>query len=143
MKTHIRDWMSSTATNDAVSTSPTSVATVSFAERRNQMVLKLRATLLVLLSLTVILTVFVGIAGAQSIDGTLRGEVTDPSGAVIVGAKVTATNVATNVSAETTTSASGTYNFPNLLPGMYKVTVEISGFEKYTREQIQVRTNQV
>ena len=107
------------------------------------MLLNLRATLLILLSLAVISTAFVGIAGAQAIDGTLRGEVTDPSGAVIAGAKVTATNVATNVSAETTTSASGTYNFPNLLPGVYRVTVEASGFQKYTREQIQVRTNQV
>src|SRR5262245_46473108 len=107
------------------------------------MLLKLRATLLILLSLAVMSTVFVSIAGAQAIDGTLRGEVTDPTGLVIAGAKVTATNVATNVSAETTTSSYGTYNFPNLLPGMYKVTVEVSGFATYTRDQVQVRTNQV
>src|SRR5262245_45361630 len=83
------------------------------------------------------------IAGAQTIDGTLRGEVTDPSGAVVAGAKVTATNTATNVSVETTTSTAGTFNFPNLLPGTYTVTVEASGFEKYTRGQVQVRTNQL
>jgi hypothetical protein len=85
----------------------------------------------------------VAIAGAQTLDGTLRGEVTDPSGAVVAGAKVTATNVGTNVSSETTTTGSGTYNFPNLLPGTYTVTIEASGFEKHTREQVQVRTNQI
>src|SRR5262245_37132222 len=83
------------------------------------------------------------VAGAQTLDGTLRGEVGDPSGAVVAGAKVTATNVATNVSRETTTSTSGTFNFPNLLAGTYTVTVETSGFSKYTREQVQVRTNQI
>jgi hypothetical protein len=86
---------------------------------------------------------FAALAGAQSIDGTLRGEVTDPSGAVVAGAKVTATNVGTNVSTDTITSTSGTFNFPNLLPGMYKVTIETSGFQVYTRDGVQVRTNQI
>jgi hypothetical protein len=82
-------------------------------------------------------------AQAQTLDGTLRGEVSDPTGAVIAGAKVTATNVATNVSVDTTTTGAGTYNFPNLLPGTYTVAVEAPGFARYTREQVQVRTNQV
>jgi Carboxypeptidase regulatory-like domain/TonB dependent receptor len=82
-------------------------------------------------------------ATAQTIDGTLRGEVTDPSGAVVAGAKVTATNVATNISTDTISSSSGTFNFPNMLPGTYKVTVETSGFSTYTRDGVQVRTNQV
>jgi hypothetical protein len=83
------------------------------------------------------------VAAAQTLDGTVRGEVTDPSGAVVAGATVTATNVATNVSRMTTTTASGTFNLPNLLPGTYTVTVEVDGFQKYNREQIQVRTNQI
>jgi hypothetical protein len=90
-----------------------------------------------------VITLFAAVAGAQTIDGTLRGEVSDPSGAVVAGAKVTATNVSTNISTETTSGSSGTFNFPNLLPGTYTVTVETSGFAKYTREQVQVRTNQV
>jgi hypothetical protein len=104
------------------------------------MVLK-RTTLFI--ALVLILTVAVTNAEAQGIDGTLRGEVTDPSGAVVAGAKVAATNVATNVTVETTTTASGTYNIPNLLPGTYRVTVEFSGFANYTREDVRVRTNQV
>src|SRR6185436_6563402 len=71
----------------------------------------------------------VAIAGAQTLDGTLRGEVSDPSGAVVAGAKVTATNTATNISVETTTTTSGTFNIPNLLPGMYRVTVEVGSFD--------------
>src|SRR5688572_23533738 len=91
----------------------------------------------------IVMMLSVGIAGAQTIDGTLRGEVTDPSGAVVAGAKVTATNVGTNVSVAATTNTSGTYNIPNLLPGTYTVTVEAGGFGAYTREQVQVRTNQI
>ncbi|MEO6119592.1 MAG: carboxypeptidase-like regulatory domain-containing protein, partial [Terriglobales bacterium] len=87
--------------------------------------------------------VFSALAMAQSLDGTLRGEVTDPSGAVVSGAKVTVTNNATGVSKSTTTSANGTYNFPNMLVGSYTVTVEGGGFKKYSREQVQVRSNQV
>ena len=94
------------------------------------------------LSVLVIL-MSVTIAGAQTLDGTLRGEVSDPSGAVVAGAKVTATNTGTNVSMETTTTTSGTFNIPNVLPGIYSVTVETSGFDKYTRDQVQVRTNQI
>ena len=89
------------------------------------------------------ITLFAVVAGAQTIDGTLRGEVSDPSGAVVAGAKVTATNVGTNISRDTVTTSSGTFTFPNVLPGTYTVTVETSGFAKYTREQVQVRTNQV
>jgi len=91
----------------------------------------------------IVMMLSVGIAGAQTIDGTLRGEVTDPSGAVVAGVKVTATNVGTNVSVAVTTNTSGTYNIPNLLPGTYTVTVEAGGFGPYTREQVQVRTNQI
>src|SRR5262245_51441986 len=80
------------------------------------------------------ITLFAAFAGAQTIDGTLRGEVTDPSGAVVAGAKVTATNVGTNISTETTTGSAGTFNFPNLLPGTYRVSVETSGFQAYTRD---------
>ena len=75
-----------------------------------------------------VLTAVVALASipmfAQRLDGTLRGEVTDPTGAVMPDAKVTATNVATGVSNKTTTSSAGTYVFPNLLVGTYTVTVE-------------------
>src|SRR4030095_7809288 len=104
---------------------------------------KMRKFSLIYCLAVLVIASFAALAGAQSIDGTLRGEVTDPSGAVVAGAKVTATNVGTNVSTEAISSSSGTFNFPNLLPGTYKVTVETSGFQAYTRDGSQVRTNQI
>src|SRR5579864_1334733 len=61
--------------------------------------------------------------------GSIGGVVSDPSGAVVEGAKVTATNRATNAARSTTTSASGVYSIPNLAPGKYSVVVEREGFK--------------
>jgi Carboxypeptidase regulatory-like domain len=59
----------------------------------------------------------------------LTGTVTDPQGAVVPGAKVTATNVATNVANDTQTNSEGNYRFPTLPVGAYKVVVEATGFK--------------
>ncbi|MGC8794603.1 MAG: TonB-dependent receptor domain-containing protein, partial [Bryobacteraceae bacterium] len=66
--------------------------------------------------------------------GTSRitGSVTDPSGAVIPGAKVVARNEATGVSYETATSSAGTYVLDALPPGVYTVTVSQAGFQTFT-----------
>ena len=68
-------------------------------------------------------------AGAQTITGTLRGSVTDPSGAAISSARVTATNVATGVKSSTTSDRNGLYNFQFLPIGSYTVAAEASGFK--------------
>ncbi len=82
-----------------------------------------------LLSVLVFLVAAASIALAQSgPTGTFIGTVTDSSGANVAGAKVTVTNVETNVSRETVTSSTGTYSVPFLIPGTYKVTVSSSGF---------------
>jgi hypothetical protein len=65
---------------------------------------------------------------AQAV-GAITGTVTDPSGAVIPGAKVTATRVETRVSQSTVTSGAGTYTIPNLAVGTYTVTAEAGGFK--------------
>src|SRR5581483_2511401 len=70
---------------------------------------------------------------AQVDRGTITGIVTDPSGAVIVGANVTATNTATGVSTKTTTSSTGNYTIPLLKAGTYEVTVEQTGFKKFVQ----------
>jgi hypothetical protein len=62
--------------------------------------------------------------------GTILGTVTDTSGAIVPNAKVTITNVSTNVDFRTTTSSSGDFYAPSLNPGPYKVTVEAAGFQK-------------
>jgi len=72
---------------------------------------------------------------AQAV-GAITGTVTDPSGAVIPGAKVTATRVETGVSQFTVTSGAGTYTIPRLIVGTYNVTAEATGFKTATAEGI-------
>ncbi len=83
-----------------------------------------------------------GSAWSQRLDGTLRGTVLDQSGAVVPGAKVTATNQQTNAARTLTTTSAGTYVFPNLTVGTYTVTVEAGTFQKLVRKNIEVLPNQ-
>ena len=73
---------------------------------------------------------------AQNISGTLLGNVTDPSGAVLVGAEVTITHKETNQVSKTTTNELGYYQAPYLKPGNYRVEVTMQGFKKGTREGV-------
>jgi Carboxypeptidase regulatory-like domain len=61
--------------------------------------------------------------------GSIQGTVTDPSGAVVGGAKVTITNRGNGQASTTSTSSSGTYNSGGLIPGDYLVRVEAKGFK--------------
>jgi hypothetical protein len=65
---------------------------------------------------------------AQTITGSLNGTVTDPSGATITGAKVTATSTETNQSNTAVTNSSGVYSIRFLQVGHYKVVIEAPGF---------------
>src|SRR5579863_5027489 len=60
---------------------------------------------------------------------SITGTVTDSTGAVVPGAKVTATNVATNVANHSTSNSAGTYTIPDLNPGTYTVQAELTGFQ--------------
>ena len=73
---------------------------------------------------------------------TLVGNLSDSSGAVIAGAKVTVVNTATSFQSETATSAEGAYYVPYLIPGTYRLVIEAPGFKKYVRDGIQLRTNE-
>ena len=75
---------------------------------------------------------FVSAAVAQTVTGTIIGEVTDPSGAVVSGAQVVAHNIDTGVDSPTTTNAAGFYRIQFLPIGRYDVTVEATGFNKET-----------
>src|SRR5262249_43983914 len=66
---------------------------------------------------------------AQTSTTTLSGTVYDPSGAVVGGAEVTATNDATGVPFKQNTNEAGLYSFPSIGVGTYTVTVEIPGFK--------------
>jgi hypothetical protein len=78
----------------------------------------------------------------QEARGTLLGRVSDPTNAVIVGAKVEATNIETGVRYTSTTNGSGDYLLPFLIPGAYTITVETRGFRTYTRTGIAVRESE-
>ena len=66
---------------------------------------------------------------AQTFRGTILGTVTDPSGAVLPGVKVTVKNVATGLERTTETSADGSYALPELPIGTYTVTITLTGFQ--------------
>ncbi|HSK42272.1 MAG TPA: carboxypeptidase-like regulatory domain-containing protein, partial [Candidatus Binatia bacterium] len=71
------------------------------------------------------------LANAQSAStATVSGTVVDPQGAVVPGAKVTATNTATGVPRSVNTTSTGNYVLPNLTPGTYDVKVEAKGFSE-------------
>ncbi|MBI4875288.1 MAG: carboxypeptidase regulatory-like domain-containing protein [Acidobacteria bacterium] len=78
---------------------------------------------------------------AQDARGAILGRVTDPSGAVVAGADVRATNVSTGVAAAARSNEAGNFRMPYLLPGTYTVQVETAGFKKFVREGIQVRVS--
>ncbi|HXJ16554.1 MAG TPA: carboxypeptidase-like regulatory domain-containing protein, partial [Candidatus Polarisedimenticolia bacterium] len=93
-----------------------------------------------LLVVAALLTVGVPLLMAQTgSTGALTGTVTDPSGAVISGATVTATNVGTGQERTATTSATGAYKFALLPPGTYSVKFTASGFK--TAEVPSIKVN--
>jgi len=73
--------------------------------------------------------------------GSISGTVKDPSGAVILGATVTATNIATNIQATAVTDDKGFYAFPSLQVGRYNVKVEEEGFGTQSRNNLEVNAN--
>ena len=85
--------------------------------------------------LAVVTMFFSAIAFAQ-FDASLRGTVTDPSGAVIPGATVTLTNKDTSQVKSVESDGSGLYTFNALAPGNYKVTAERQGFNKKEVAQV-------
>lgn len=80
---------------------------------------------------------------AQTTTAGIRGTVTDPSGAAIAGAKVTATNLGTKLTLTANTDVSGTYAFTLLPVGSYSVSVETAGFKRFEQTGIPLTTNSV
>jgi hypothetical protein len=75
---------------------------------------------------------------AQTFRGTILGTVSDATGAVLSGAKVTARNTGTGVQRSTQTSADGSYSIPELPIGTYEVTISQSGFQTYVTRAVEV-----
>jgi hypothetical protein len=80
---------------------------------------------------------------AQSTGGRILGRIADPSGAVLAGVKITATNEATGVSRDTLANDSGDYVYPDLPVGTYTLSFDLTGFKKAVRRSIALDVNQV
>jgi hypothetical protein len=94
-----------------------------------------------------LLVVFTALLGpslsmGQTVNASLTGKVTDPSGAAIPEAAVTATDVATGQSAKTMTDPTGSYNLPSLSPATYTLTVEKAGFKTSVQTGITLLVDQ-
>ena len=73
---------------------------------------------------------------AQSTNASLTGRITDPSKALIAGAKIAAISGGTNVRYETTTNGSGEYYLANLPPSPYRLEIEKTGFKKLIKPDV-------
>jgi hypothetical protein len=80
---------------------------------------------------------------AQTPTAEFTGTVTDATGAVVGGARVTVTNLSTNLQRVITTNSAGVYDAPALPPGTYSVRVELAGFRSEVRNNIEVQVGQV
>ena len=80
---------------------------------------------------------------AQSVRGAIAGNVTDPSGAVIVGAQITATNSGTGATSTTISTSAGSYRFPSIPLGDYTLTATAQGFSVATLSHILVQVQSV
>lgn len=95
------------------------------------------------------LIVFLYVVSSMSLMGqgglsTIRGTVTDETGAVVPGAEVTATEVLTNFTARVaTTDAQGNYEMPGLKRGNYRVVVSFEGFKTFVTDDILLQSSQI
>src|SRR5216683_2787108 len=79
--------------------------------------------------LSLLLFCFVLPGAAQTITGTISGDVTDASGAVVPGATVTVENLGTAEKRTATTTSTGSFRVPDLAIGKYRVTATAEGFK--------------
>jgi hypothetical protein len=112
--------------------SPEGVAGLGLSAERGRTMRSLR--------LAISLCLVAGLAVAQTNRGGIAGTVFDATGAVLPGATVVVTNVGTNQSITTHTSKSGTYSVSPLDPVVYRVAVELPGFQKAVVEKVKVDT---
>jgi hypothetical protein len=97
-----------------------------------------RSVLVVVATLSLLGILWVPGAFGQAVYGSILGTISDPSGAAVNAAKVTVTSQTKNVSTETTTNESGNYSVTHLIPDVYTIRVEGSGFKTLEFKDIQV-----
>src|SRR5438046_412441 len=87
------------------------------------------------------LLLYAAAAAAQTF-GEITGEVRDSSGAVVAGAAVTVTHLATNAARASSSNGSGIYSFPALQPGAYTIKVEKPGFRTVVQSGVELQVQQ-
>jgi hypothetical protein len=95
------------------------------------------------LALVTLLLFLACVAYSQTPTGTIQGTVSDPTGAAILGAVVTATDIATGTKTTTNSGSDGIYAVRNLVPGTYSIRVEMPGFTTTLVQNLVVTSNSV
>jgi len=80
---------------------------------------------------------------SQNISGSVKGMVTDPTGAIVPNADVTLINAATSGVLKTVSNAAGLFVFPSVLPGSYTLRVQKQGFQQYERSGIELAASEI
>jgi hypothetical protein len=96
---------------------------------------------ILLLAALVLALVFSPALAAQEARGTIVGRVLDASDAVIPNAQVEVTNQEMGTKVLLTSNEVGFYQAAYLIPGLYQIAVELPGFRKFVRQDVQVRVN--
>ncbi len=98
----------------------------------------MKTTLRTFVIVLIMLFATLPMAFGQGVSGQISGTVTDPDGAVIIGATVQLTNEVSQQTRETTTDARGAFIFTNLLPNTFTVRVSSTGFNTYQQTGIEL-----
>ena len=96
-----------------------------------------------LVSLVCVFALMLAPSVSASPTGSIAGMVKDPTGAVISSAKLTLVNIATNAKVEATSDDNGAFQFLQLAPAMYLLTVEATGFKKSIMPGVVVEVDQI
>jgi len=97
-----------------------------------------RSLWVLIAALSLLCVLWVPGAVGQAVYGSILGTVTDPSGAAVNGAKVSVTSQTKNVTTQETTNESGNYSVTHLIPDVYTVRIEGTGFKVLEFKDVQV-----
>ena len=95
------------------------------------------------LLVSLLLSMLIQTADAQVLYGSVVGTVTDPSGAPVLLATATLSNLQTGQDLRADTDSAGFFNFPTVPPGRYTLTLNHAGFSRFVRENLAVVINSV
>ena len=107
----------------------------------NSELTNLKAVFLALACALVLLLAIPFAAKAQNYAGSVRGTVTDPSGAAVAGATVTIRDVGTNATLQATTSEMGAYSFSSVNVGVYELSVKAGSFKEFLAKNVEVHVS--